>query len=170
MMRTLTIVLSAFLLFSACKKDKKKKDDTPPPHTQNGANILSCKVDGVWHNYSGIPTLMHDDGVNYYNMIGGKGYYTRILADKTEYNDQIVIDVYEQHPVIGQVYYLSSESQNLADYIKGSADYYAPLNSGQIIFTRCDSLVAAGTFYFTAVRNNDTIKVTEGFFDIARSK
>ena len=169
-MRILITTLTAFLLFSACKKDKNKNGDTPPPQTQNGANILSCKVDGVWHNYNGKRTYMHDDGVDFNIYGSANGFYAQIYVDKTEYNDFIIIRVFEQNPEVGKVYELSSESQNMADYIKGSADYYAPLKSGQIIFTRCDSAVAAGTFYFTAVRDSNKVVVTEGFFDIARSK
>ncbi len=118
-MRPIITILISLFFFTSCrsKEEDPKPVDKVPPHTQNGENILSCKVDGVWHNYSGIPSYMDDDGVRYYKWESGGEKYVSISGDKTSYNDEVTIYVYTQDIEVGKVYKLSSEtSKNHAVY------------------------------------------------------
>ncbi len=57
-----------------------------------------------------------------------------------------------------------------ATYLHGANDYYVSYaNSGTVRFTTNDSSHVVGTFAFDAVDDaNDTVKITNGTFDIAR--
>ncbi len=83
----------------------------------------------------------------------------------------MTIPVIPDSAKVGVRYHFSkSEIVNpYASYYKGNGSivYMTDIQSGVIEFTRLDKSIAAGIFEFTAYYNNDSVKITEGRFDIA---
>jgi len=166
------LFISSILVLStlgACNKDDSSTQQLPPP-TQQGKNILACKVNGQVHIYSGKRTTFNDNGVNY-DLYLNK---LRLYADNIDYRDniEIVFPVNPDSIKVGLKYFF-----DLADMINPFGEYRIRVNgvtneyktgkqSGFIQFTRLDKDVAAGIFQFTAYYNNDSVTITEGRFDI----
>ena len=151
----------------------KKPDETPhepelPPLTQDGRNVLACRVNGIVHVYSGKHTLGDPNGVFYHR------YVDEILlsADEADLSDAVRISLFEPNTIVANSTYVFSTKTNscYALYYSDEANpYFITKNSsGWVRFTRIDSAIAAGTFEFIAYFENDSVNVTEGRFDIAR--
>lgn len=170
MKRIFSLTAVAVLFAISCNK----QDDTPqepelPALTQEGKNILACRVNGVTHVYSGKGSFGNENGVSYFR------YPNNILlyADEDALASELEIIINDSPSVIRRntTYFFSTEtSDHQARYFSDAANpYFITRNgSGWIRFVRVDSAIAAGTFEFTAYFNNDSVKITEGRFDIAR--
>ncbi|HTM66541.1 MAG TPA: hypothetical protein VL093_09490 [Flavipsychrobacter sp.] len=162
----ISAILVLFTL-GACNKDDGSKQQLPPL-TQEGKNILACKVNGQVHIYSGKRTTFDDNGVNYDRGIDK----VRIAADNSRYNDNIeIILPYIPDSVMVGVRYYFTENEVASGYASyyvgnGSLVYKTSNKSGFIQFNRLDENIAAGVFEYIACHNNDSIKITEGRFDI----
>jgi hypothetical protein len=145
-----------------------------PQRTETGANVVACKVNGNVQRYSGRFSWNHPDGVSFGNYIAD--HYTFLKARSDKYNDHIGIVLYTFDIEVGKEYIVSREdAQDFAQYYTGSgtsANTYTTENgAGVVKFTRYDSIVAAGTFSFSAVNpSGEEVKITEGFFDVSRKE
>jgi len=150
----------------ACNKDDSSTQQLPPP-TQEGKNILGCKVNEHVQIFKGKGSIPHDVGVNYYRSVD----QIVISCNNESYEHiRMTIPVIPDSAKIGVRYNFSkSELINpYASYYKGNGSivYMTNIQSGFIKFTRLDKNIAAGIFEFTAYYNNDSVKITEGRFDI----
>jgi hypothetical protein len=165
-----SILLCALII--GCKKEEKEEEKIPP-QTQEGRNILSCKVNGVWHHYSGKGGhVVNDYGVHYDIMISKGILYTSIAAYDPKYDDYVEFEIHASPIEVGKVYDLLPEvDQHVILYILGGDRYKrAKESTGFVKFSRADS-IAAGTFAFTAYNDKgEKVEITEGFFDIKQDK
>lgn len=178
MKNILAFTLFITLALSACKKDLSTEPVDPnqlPPATEIGANILACKVNGKAHIYTSTSSLFSENGV-YLSRIKN-GQETRLLIGATEnkYEDHIQIEIYEPEwkIVLNKEYRLSNEKKDDASYFLRNIpkEYKTTINSGHIIFSQYNDNVVAGKFSFTLYNDsNDSVVITEGFFDIAPAK
>jgi hypothetical protein len=150
----------------ACNKDDSSKQQLPLL-TQEGQNILACKVNEQVRIFKGKGSIPHDVGVNYYRFVD----QIVISCNNESYEHiRMTIPVIPDSVKVGVRYNFSkSEIINpYASYYKGNGSivYMTDIQSGFIEFTRLDKSIAAGIFEFTAHYNNDLVKITEGRFDI----
>lgn len=179
-MKNVTFIALAFLSILACKKptNDPAKDPEKPQQTQTGADILWCKVNGTPHLYKVKPTTFKDNGVHAYQLkFADSSVVIEIFANDSKYGDGL--DMYinvtgesTKTPSTNTNYKISdNHPHRYSDYYKsdGSDSYKVDSNSSYITFTRFDNTVAAGTFeYHGFNKNNDTVHITDGFFDIVR--
>ncbi len=148
--------MKKFIFFSAiallalvtlgCEKEKKEEKNwtSLPPETQEGKNTIGCLIDGeLWAtNYWGLVNIMHANmyaDFSIQNMGDGKDVLGKKLKGE-----------------------LSFQLKNLQFFI--SKEPY-------IYLTKFDTTnkIISGRFYCKAIHEynkNDTIKVTEGRFDM----
>lgn len=167
-MKNLFFILPILLVlsFGCSKKQNGNTEPQLPPLTTEGKNVMGCKVNGNVQIYSGKRTFGNDNGVDY-NPSSSK---VVIFADNINYHDEIKITINIPYSslIIDTPYYFTSETtNNYAQYFPSSANFITDNNSGWIRFARLDTEVAAGTFEFTAYHNGDSVKITEGRFDIS---
>ena len=181
-MKYLLLIFSLIILgATACKKDNTSAGGQLPDTSSSGKNFLTCKVNGKVQVYSGTTSFMTPNGVSY----GSYEDYVQIFASGTDkYKDIIKIRVNKDSSKNVQtniMYYFTDEyGQHFANYYSFPVglielDYVTRNRSGWIRFSRLDS-VASGTFEFTAYydqrsssrKEPDTIRITEGRFDISR--
>lgn len=80
------ILLFSLLIFCTAAGCTKNNDEPQlPVPTQEGKNILACKVNGQVQIYKGKRTTFNDNGVEYDPYIDK----LRIAADNSDYNDNI---------------------------------------------------------------------------------
>lgn len=160
-------ILPIFLVLSfSCTKKSGTTEPQLPPLTTEGKNVMGCKLNGAVHIYSGKRSFSNPNGVNYDNLVERVVIY----ADNSNYTDAVNISIIKGFGLVVDIpYYFASEtSGNYAQYLPSSANFITGSNSGWIRFVRLDTEVAAGTFEFTAYHNDDSVKITEGRFDISR--
>lgn len=183
------LVLSVFLtLFFSCKKAKVSEPalpqvyvPTPRVPTQTGENVLSFKIDGVTHIYSGTPSYFNVNGINGFIMqYPDETKGIEIYATSTAYNDRLslIVNVLSETnqnsiPTIGVKYFLTRNHYSYSYYMPsygGNESEYMPIDSlSSITFARFDDKVIAGTFEFHSYGNKGkTVDLTEGYFDIPR--
>jgi hypothetical protein len=172
------------LTFIACKKHQQKTSvDQLPPATQTGANTFGCIVNGkvfVPKGNSLTPRLKC--AYQFLNTDYSKGYFFQLSAgDLSNSNDITGVGIYTDSLQV------STGNYNLGDNKKGYAyASYVIINNqqnnslytqtslpGQLTITKLDETnqIVAGTFWFTIVNTNgDTIKVTDGRFDMKFTK
>jgi hypothetical protein len=173
MKHVLTIIVFTVIAIGC----RKKQIDEPEPNilptaTQNGANLLACKINGAVHIYSGIPGRIGTNGVSFTKVWGSNNeQYVLISAGDSKYGDQLDIDIYEPgwNIQVKNDYKFSNENKVKAKYFYADVfnEYKTQSNSGYISFTRYDDRVVAGNFSFKVFNKTDSVKTIEGFFDIA---
>ena len=176
------ILLITLFSLTACKKDKKDTDNTPekPAQTQTGVNILWCKVNGEAHEYRHKKTYMNDNGVNYLIPHFPDGRMAiQVIADDRKYNDMLnlVVNVVSELnmgniPILNHQYMIVNQPPWRYSYYatgNGNNEYWVDSTISTMAFTRFDDEVVSGTFEYHGVNdNNDTVHITEGFFDMKR--
>jgi hypothetical protein len=153
------------LLFSSCEKE-----DVLPPITAVGKNTFGCLVDGaIW-----IPKGRALQGAFLIEMQHPKDTMViNIYADDSKTNSGMTISIHDTPTFeIGKSYSLQNEKFYVV-YNQRKNDrvcYYEKVIDGNIKLLKFepDSRVIAGTFEFTVYSQDcsDTVKVTEGRFDI----
>ena len=185
---TLFTIFTFLVLTSIqCRKNKPANPvDQLPPATQIGANTFGCLVDGKVFMPKGLglsPTL-----TCYYQYIyypSPTGYVFQIKAKNTNspsifQSINILVDSLKL--IDGKTYILeeSIKGHSRGNYVKSRTDNtsyenyltFHP-NSGQLIITKFDEInqIVSGTFWFNAVNSNgDTVRVTDGRFDMRYTK
>ncbi len=181
-MKYFLLSLSLFILgAAACKKDTTYAGGQLPDTSSSGKNFLACKVNGETRVYSGLSSFSKSNGVTFNHL---SNYVLIFGSGVSQYKEIIKLHMDEDSTkkvVVDSTYILSSESgQHHAFYQSHSPgvislDYLTSNNSGWVRFSRLDS-IASGTFAFTAYYDQrssnrtepDTVRITEGRFDISR--
>lgn len=182
------LFIIATLLFVCLSASKCKKDKTPgnpvdqlPPETQIGANTFGCLVDGKVFLPKGTPFGSPSLKCAYQYLDNGssKGFYFQLSASHTystqniksiaigTENLELVEDTFVLEDAFqdGRAFGLYSES--------GTGNYTQKKLPGRLVITKFDEInqVVSGTFWFSVVVNpGDTIKITEGRFDMQFTK
>lgn len=183
----LTSLFFITLTGSKCKKEKTNNPiDELPAETQIGANTFGCLVNGKVF-------LPYDIGLNprltcYYQYIynpSTTGYVFQVKANNKSdpsFFQSINILCDSIKIIEGNKYNLggSGKGYSRGNYIKAKNDNtsyqnyftYSPY-SGELLIKKFDETnqIASGTFWFNAINTNgDTVKVTEGRFDMQFTK
>ncbi|MFI5137512.1 MAG: DUF6252 family protein [Sphingobacteriales bacterium] len=191
-MKTLYTILLFFfsitLLSSSCKKHVIQPVTQLPPATQTGANTFGCLINGqafLPHNNGNI--FNFDPPALQASYVYTGGYYFSILADNHNSDGSITNITVETDSLSisqGQSFKLTASYAHGTTGAGGSAgaaynifgpsgiyNYYTSANlaSGLLTITYLDSQkrIVSGTFYFNVLNNtNDTVKITNGRFDM----
>jgi hypothetical protein len=163
-------IIIAFIGIS-CKKHKPPQPDNPyglPNATQTGANIFACRINGKnWISDKGI-----------FHIRGGINNDTLATsADKNESGFELIVLIVKGSAKQGANYDFSDTTKALGEFstnkLCGSQTgtvYRYFSTDGSINITRIDPLnkIISGKFNFIAPRGdcNDTLKITDGRFDI----
>jgi hypothetical protein len=185
MKQLLLFFLSCVLLSSGCKKQKPVNPiDQLPAATQEGKNTFGCLVNGKVFLPKGSslgPILS-----SYYQYIyspSPQGYVFQVAARDNSHED----DRFSVVLLVDSIKLVSPTIIPLKKSIKGNGGgaYYSSIfngtafltkdffttnqTNGELTITKFDTntQIVSGTFWFDAVNSNgDTIKVTEGRFDM----
>lgn len=183
------LVFSSLLLIclttSNCKKHKTIVDPVSqlPPETQVGANTFGCLVNGEVFLPKGSPFSGPRLQCAYQYLDNGysKGFYFQLSASHND-EPQELIGVYTEDLEIsvGEFDLMDSfqEGKAYGLYMKftesGRIKTYTKSNlPGKMFITKLDKVnqIISGTFWFSVVVNpGDTIKITDGRFDMQFTK
>ena len=175
------------LITSNCKKHKTTADPVSqlPPVTQVGANTFGCLVDGQVFVPKGSlfssPSLQC--AYQYLDNSSSKGFYFQLSA-KHQYSSQNIegvaigtenLKINDGEFILGDSF---KENKAFGMYTKytdvGNLKLYTQDNaSGRLVITRFDEVnqIVSGTFWFSVVVNpGDTVKITDGRFDMQFTK
>ncbi len=180
----LLMAISFLLPLACCKKDDPRPE--LPPITTTGANTFGCRVNGkIWlpskrqkgsllQIEGGIVTRYDSLGPekNWYDLLifadnqNGTGFqiYLSRINSSGNYicNKDFFIYPIDPQPNNSYLYFY----QNGKDYTTYPPGY------GEVELLRYDTIakVFSGTFFFTSINGKDTLKVTDGRFDIDQRK
>ena len=159
------------MTFTSCKKEKQEE---PPQQTENGSNILWCKINGTPVTVRGKSNFVNEKGVvclapiqlfdKYIAYIDASGivenYSLSLVVDCTGENNNL--------PMANTKYNaLNKLDEYESEYSTDNVLYILDTNKTWIQFSRFDN-IAAGTFEFYGKgANGQTVSITEGWFDIA---
>jgi Family of unknown function (DUF6252) len=161
------ILLSIFLICASCENDPSPNSELAklPPATQSGKNTFGCLVNGkAW------VTRTTTDALAFY-----QSGVMQISADINEKNRKQYLDLITLNGLTqGAVYDLSNDPEYEAKFswvLPSGICFYEEENtlSGQLTITKLDQVkyIVSGLFEFTTVVSGcDTIKVTDGRFDL----
>ncbi|MBS1580175.1 MAG: hypothetical protein JST29_11090 [Bacteroidetes bacterium] len=169
---SLLIITIFAISCSSCKKSTPDPVSQLPPETQTGANTFGCLINGVAFKPKGSlfgpPSLQCA-----YQYLNG-GYYFQLGAS----DDLHSISVGTDSLKIKENTTYQLLSFNNAGVASGQYNYYGgtiippvhtnPLYPGSLSITKYDSInqIVSGTFWFNVVYNNDTVRITNGRFDM----
>jgi hypothetical protein len=176
-------LISAILILAGCKKENVNQLDLLPPETHTGAYTFGCLVNGNAFLPKGPSNTIQCAYQFIYDM-NDKGYFFQLSAadnsnsshirsvgvftDSLPITDGMVIDL-TTYATPGKAY-----GQYYKDDIITYSTYQTTdVVKGQLIITYLDEIkqIVAGTFWFDAIdKNGDTVKVTEGRFDMLFTK
>jgi hypothetical protein len=185
--KLLPILASLFFITLTASECKKHKPSNPvdqlPPETQTGANTFGCLVNGEVFLPKG-PSLspILQCAYQYLNTDYSKGYFFQLSAShKYNTNDVSGIGIFtDSLPIVQGIYTLGDNKKGnvYALYLRyketANINLYTKTNlPGQLTITKFDELnqIVSGTFFFTVIDNSgDTIKVSDGRFDMQFTK
>jgi hypothetical protein len=175
-LKTLLLFLLSFtLLSSSCKKQPVDQLSLLPPATQTGANAFGCLVNGIAlipGNRSLVTGPLLSCGYAFsqhgylFNITGGGKLRSGNFASVSIQTDSLKISEGETVPLTKFYvpgYACGSYLENLPTHITNDDA------RGQLMITHLDTIkqIVSGTFYFNAVNTNgDTVKITNGRFDM----
>jgi hypothetical protein len=169
------------IVVGSCRKNKAPSNpiDQLPPETQTGANTFGCLVNGQPFKPGGTQLSGGSLQCNY-QFVNNGYYFVLIGRNKTESNLLRSVGVYTDSLQIHE-----GNKLNLKVRIKGnpSGSYFKALSASQYVqyetdgnpytgelwIKKYDSInqIVSGTFWFNAINTNgDTVKVTDGRFDV----
>jgi hypothetical protein len=190
-MKKLFFILSLTGLFFllAANSCKKHKHDVPseesklPPETQSGANTFGCLINGKAFLPKGSgfggPVL---SCFYIQNTPTEQGYFLGLSSsDASNKSDEVSIGIGTDslQVSIGSYNLIEEATGNYFAYYlrvnqQGANQYYTSSNDpGVITITKFDeqNQIISGTFHFNVVtETNDTLKITEGRFDMHYTK
>jgi hypothetical protein len=169
--------------FSECKKNDKTPAEQLPPQTQTGANTFGCLVNGQVFKPGGASLSGGSLSSNYQFLgAGPEDFHFRLAAinrnNSSGVSHSVGLFTDSIRIIEGIEYPLKKAGSNGGYAIYGFAtsnpiffDDYATtdLVSGLIKIKKFDSVnqIISGTFWFNAMNENgDTIKITDGRFDV----
>ncbi len=171
------------LITSNCKKHKTTADPVSqlPPVTQVGANTFGCLVDGQVFVPKGSlfssPSLQC--AYQYLDNSSSKGFYFQLSASH-RYSTQNIksIAIGTENLELKEVSYVLEDAFKAGNGFgllsESGVAYYTQKNlPGLLTITRFDQInqIVSGTFWFSVVVNpGDTIKITDGRFDMQFTK
>ena len=164
-----------------CRKDPINPIDELPPETQTGANTFGCLVNGQIFKPGGSNLSGPNLSAIYQYLYPGSpnGYIFAVnAADKKDpCNITQIGFTFDSLTITTGTFFLKAMQKG-----QGGAGYQLlrcsfPIKEllttnqigGQLILKKFDltSQIASGTFWFTAVNpNGDTVKITDGRFDV----
>ncbi|WP_426669156.1 DUF6252 family protein [Mucilaginibacter sp. McL0603] len=175
-MKTSCFVMIFFIMtVLSCKKQPVDQLSLLPPATQTGANTFGCLVNGfalIPHNRSLVtgPLLSCGYGLSehgyLFGITGGGKVRSGNFAAVSIQTDSLKISEGETVPLTKFYvpgYACGSYLENLPTHITNDDA------RGQLMITHLDTIkqIVSGTFYFNAVNTNgDTVKITNGRFDM----
>jgi Family of unknown function (DUF6252) len=181
-------LLIIFLSLLGCKKHKTSGNplDQLPPETQTGANTFGCLVDGKVFLPEG-PSLspILQCAYQYLNTNYSQGYFFQLSA-KEKGNKEC--ELFSISLGTDSLEIFENKTYQLVNYNIGNAaaqysNFYAcgqfinyntsSTVNGELLIKKFDEInqIASGTFWFNAVdANGDTVKVTDGRFDMQFTK
>ena len=180
---TLLILLATILLAASCKKDKiqdtRSELEKLPPITQTGANTFGCLVDGVAWIPNGSKPQTGGPNIQVYVDPTFQGGRFAITGHKyNEPNQYISIGSFKctssgfydfDSTYNGIQFYRNRTGSNFVNY---STNDIGIFKKGFINITKYDLIsgIFSGTFegklFIANGSYNDTIKVTDGRFDV----
>ncbi|MEO6837647.1 MAG: DUF6252 family protein [Ginsengibacter sp.] len=182
------LIISSFFFItltgSKCKKDKPiSPADQLPPATQTGANTFGCLINGGVFLPKG-PSLgpILQCAYQYLNTDYSKGYFFQLTASHKNNNGDIVgIAIFSDSLEISEGSFILSDNKNgnaTAQYSQftdtgNTVIYSKETLPGELTITKFDQInqIVSGTFWFNVVKNaGDTIKITDGRFDMQFTK
>lgn len=180
---TLLAFLSGLLLSASCKKHVVPPVDQLsllPPATQTGARTFGCLVNGrafVPKNRSFLEgpimqcNYIYTSGGFYFDVSGGNDNSNGTPVSILIQTDSLAIKEGQTLPLTGYATAGEASGTYITSASSVSPLLYFHTNSnvgGQVSITHMDTIkqIVSGTFYFTAVTNGDTVKITNGRFDM----
>lgn len=173
------------LTASECKKHKPPGNpvDQLPPQTQPGANTFGCLINGKVF-LPKVPSLgpILQCAYQYLNTNYSQGYFFQLSAgNKSNSSDVFGIGIFTDSLAITEGIFTLGDKQKGNSYglysrfnYPQSTIIYSESNlPGQLIITKFDEInqIVSGTFWFNVVKNpGDTIKITDGRFDMQFTK
>ena len=171
----LLFVLSFTLLAPSCKKQPVDQLSLLPPATQTGANTIGCLVNGAAFVPKSSGIVLGTPFKSQYSFTA-QGYVFYIAggnrgSDGTVSNVSIQTDSLKISE--GEILLLSKyATPGMASgaYAYNSTSYQTNANvTGALTITHLDTinLIVSATFHFNAIsKEGDTVKITDGRFDV----
>ena len=169
-MKNILFLLLTTILFLAAACDKE--DDLQCDRTSTNHDILCCKINGEdWKPGGGGPDIISPYTLEYYS---DDDFLKLIAGNNSNSNFDGAIVIHSQNISLGEGKITENDSNFYIqddDNVNGCV-YYGDLDSdfeNYIFVTEIDSLnyFMKGEFQFTAINDcQDTIRVTEGYFDL----
>jgi hypothetical protein len=175
------VLLFTCFCFTQCKKNSTNPIDQLPPSTQTGANTFGCLINGQAFTPGGSSLSGPDlAGIYQYLISGTPNGYTFAIDGSNKSNPCNITGVgfgFDSVSISTGTYPLRFRKNgqggggyrllqcNAADVLLYTNDSIG----GQLTITRFDlsNQIASGTFWFDVLDNNgDTIKITDGRFDV----
>ncbi len=185
--RLILLISSLFFITLTTSECKKHKPGNPvdqlPPKTQTGANTFGCLINGEVFLPKG-PSLspILQCAYQYLNTNYSQGYFFQLsVGHKYNTNDVAGIGIYtDSLPIMEGIFTLGDnqkgnayalylrykETENINLYTKSDLP-------GQLVITKFDEInqIVSGTFWFDVVTSfGDTLKITDGRFDMQFTK
>lgn len=162
------------LMFSACVDEPivVPDEDALPEITFEGKNVLACRVNGRLFNSKTKASFGGTVKPSF--AIGARGF---VLIEGSDYENA------PQSGIVMASNYKDGQKEFNLDYYwpPFETTFYEWAGASEVLYRKIDSephhlkllhlddKIAVGTFAFTAVsENGDTVRITDGRFDIAR--
>lgn len=174
------LLFVALLSQTACKKDSGNPNDDLPPLTMEGKNVIACLVNGRVVKNKNNGGLTPTENCFYQKAYPtDNGYYFHLSSsDKSVANERrnIHINVDSMTVREGLVIPLGKAGKGAAygEYHEWRSTTITEFKTseilkGELVIRKFDEQksIAAGTFWFNAISSNgDTVRVTDGRFDM----
>ena len=170
----ITLLIAGMTILS-CKKGHPQDNNGLPPITQNGSNIVACKIDGNnWVIEDGDSNTGSFIGLFYNDTLTFGGFPKPTVYSLLIQSISFHID---KNPRQGMTYSLDDTTASFATYLTDStcANFsirdgtYLLSSGGSLSITKLDTLnhIYSGVFNCVfPVPGCDTIKITDGQFDV----
>ena len=157
------------MTFTSCKKEKLEE---PPQQTQNGSNILWCKINGTPVTVRGKSNAVNGKGLSIADRKKIANLQaTFINASSINDNQDDLRLIFNNYNItnLGTKYKIVTINNTYySALVTEYFEYEVDSTRSWAAFSRFDGNVVAGTFEFHGVSaNGETVSITEGWFDIA---
>jgi hypothetical protein len=180
-MKKTTIFISLIALYylgtsvTGCKKENIEPKRELPPITSKGLNTFGCLIDGELFLFEDVFELFADTKMHYTVY---RDSLLEISAKERSSNSSVYLEtIYHRGQKTINLYNPNAYAEGrITQYINfstklGGARYFIIKNDlGKLRLIRDDDIAIAGTFSFDAIGEDfgDTIRITEGRFDIGK--
>jgi hypothetical protein len=178
MKQFLFLFFSLLLISSSCRKNKAVDPLSQlPPQTQTGAETFGCLINGQVFMPGGAQLSGGSLSSNYQFLNGG--YYFRLVAVRGNGSNQTSVGLFTDSLPIHEgdkLVLVNREKQKPYGLYLGTGSSISDwkyetsiIYNGELWIKKLDSVnqIVAGTFWFNAVNEKgDTVKITDGRFDV----